>query len=76
MRVGKTRTEAEFWDKVQTKILRKFLLAIYSHLYSFALRFLFLQTPATCYSFYSIITVYVKKKGGKPGKNNTLLTAV
>jgi hypothetical protein len=32
------------WDKV-------FLLAIHSHLYSFALRFLFLQTHATSYSF-------------------------
>ncbi len=35
------------------KTLRVFLLAIQSHLYSFALRFLFLQTHATSYNFYS-----------------------
>ncbi len=35
--------EAEFLDEIQTKVLRVFLLAIHSHLYSFALRFLFLQ---------------------------------
>jgi hypothetical protein len=39
--------EAEFLDEIQTKVLRVFLLAIHSHLYSFALRFLFLQTHAT-----------------------------
>jgi hypothetical protein len=43
--------EAEFSDKIQTKILRVFLLVIHSHLYSFALRFLFLTTHATSYSF-------------------------
>jgi hypothetical protein len=36
--------EAEFFDEIQTKVLRVFLLAIHSHLYSFVLRFLFLQT--------------------------------
>jgi hypothetical protein len=36
-------TEAKFLDKIQTKVLRVFLLAIHSHLESFALRFLFLQ---------------------------------
>jgi hypothetical protein len=36
--------EAEFLTEIQTKGLRVFLLAIHSHLYSFALRFLFLQT--------------------------------
>jgi hypothetical protein len=45
------RTDAEFLDKIQTKVLRVFLLAIKIHLYSFALRFLFLQTHATSYSF-------------------------
>ncbi len=40
--------EAEFLDENQTKV---FLLAIHSHLYSFALRFLFLPTHATSYSF-------------------------
>ncbi len=36
--------EAEFMDEIQTKALSAFLLVILSHLYSFALRFLFLQT--------------------------------
>ena len=44
-------TEAEFLDEIQTEVLRVFLLAIHSHLYSFALRFIFLQTPATSYRF-------------------------
>jgi hypothetical protein len=35
---------AELLDEIQTKVLGVFLLAIQSHLYSFALRFLFLQT--------------------------------
>ncbi len=43
--------EAEFLDEIQTKVIRVFLLAIHRHLYSFALRFLFLQTHATSYSF-------------------------
>jgi hypothetical protein len=34
--------EAEFLGKIQTKVLLVFLLAIQSHLCSFALRFLFL----------------------------------
>jgi hypothetical protein len=42
---------AEFLDEIRTKVLRVFLLAIHSHLYSFALRFLFLQTHAISYSF-------------------------
>jgi hypothetical protein len=40
---GEARSEAEFLDEIQTKVHR--------HLYSFALRFLFLQTHATSYSF-------------------------
>ncbi len=47
--------EAEFLDEIQTKVLRVFLLAIHSHLYSFSLRFLFPQTHATSYSFYSVL---------------------
>ncbi len=50
-------TEAEFLDEIQTKVLRVFLFAIHSHLYSFALRFLFLQTYETYDSFYSSVTV-------------------
>jgi hypothetical protein len=49
-----------------TKVLKVFLLAIHSHLYNFALRFLFLQTHATSYSFYSSATV--KEKGGNPDR--------
>ncbi len=37
-------------------------------LYSFALRFLFLQTHATSYSLYSALLYRLKKKGGKPDK--------
>ena len=43
--------EAEFLDEIQTKV--KSFPPFYSQspLYSFALRFLFLQTHATSYSF-------------------------
>jgi hypothetical protein len=43
-------TEAEFFDKIQIKVLRDFLLVIHSHLYGFALILLFLQTHTTSYS--------------------------
>ncbi len=43
--------QAEFLVEIQTKVLRVFLLVIYSHLYRFALSFLFLQTHTTSYSF-------------------------
>ncbi len=59
---GMKRPEVEFLDEIQTKV---FLLSIQSHLYSFALRFLFLQTHATSYSFYSVLLYTVKEKGGK-----------
>jgi hypothetical protein len=49
-------TEAEFLDEIQTKVLSLFFLAFHSHLYSFALRFLFLQTHTTSYSFYSSLS--------------------
>jgi hypothetical protein len=58
--------EAKFLDEIQTKFLRVFLLAIHSHLYSFALGFLLLQTHATSYSFFSSLLYTVKKKEGKP----------
>ncbi len=57
--------EAKFLDEIQTKV---FLLAIQSHLYSFALRFLFHQPHATSYSFYRADTLHytvMMKKGGK-----------
>jgi hypothetical protein len=53
-------TEAEFLEEIQTKVLRVFLLAIHSLLYSCALRLLFLQTHATSYSFYNSATVHCK----------------
>ncbi len=56
--------EAEFLDEIQTKAL-VFLIAIHSHLYSFALRFLFLQTHATSYSFYSLDTVHCTRERRK-----------
>jgi hypothetical protein len=59
-------SEAESLDQIQTKVLRGFLLAIQSHLYSFALRFQFLQTHATSSSFYIALLYTVKDKGGKP----------
>ncbi len=53
-----SRQQAEFLDEIQTKVLKVFLRAIHSHLYSFALRFLFLQTHATSYIFYCSVTAY------------------
>jgi hypothetical protein len=44
------------------------LLAIHSHLYSFALRFLFLQTHATSYSSTVQFLYAVKENGGKPDR--------
>ncbi len=55
-----SRPEAEFLDEIQTKVLRVFLLAIHSHLYSFALRFMFLRTHPTSYRFYSSFTIHCK----------------
>jgi hypothetical protein len=56
-RVWPTKQEAEFLDEIQTKEFTSLLC----HLYSFALRFLFVQTHATsCY--------FVKEKGGKPDR--------
>ncbi len=61
-------SEVKFLDKIQTKVLRVFLLAIHSHLYSFSLRFLVLRTHATSYNFYSSLLYTVKEKGGKPDR--------
>jgi hypothetical protein len=57
--------EAEFLDEIQTKVFKSFLLAIQSHHYSFALRFIFVQTHATSYSFFSALLYTVMEKGGK-----------
>jgi hypothetical protein len=48
------------WTKSSQKSQRVFLLAIQSHLFSFALRFLLLQTHATSYNFYW--TLYRRKE--------------
>jgi hypothetical protein len=57
--------KVEFLDENQTKVSRVFLLGIQSHLYSFTLSFLFLQTHATTYSFYVALLYTVKDKGRK-----------
>ncbi len=57
--------EAEFLDEIQTKVLKVFLLSMHSHFYSFSLRFQFLQTHATFYSFYSSVTAYCKRERRK-----------
>jgi hypothetical protein len=54
------------WTKSRQKIFRAFLLAIHSHLYRFALRYLFLQTHATSYSFYNALLYTLKEERGKP----------
>jgi hypothetical protein len=53
-------------EEIQTKVFGVFLLAINSHLYSFALRFLILQTHAT--SSRVQLLYNVKEKGGKPDR--------
>jgi hypothetical protein len=70
---GCKKTEAKYLDEIQTKVFRVFLLAFHSHLYSFALRVIFLQTQATSYSFYSSVTVQYteKEKDGKPGRKHS-----
>ncbi len=46
-------------DRIPDKVVRVFLISFHSSFYSFALRFLFLQTHATSYSFSSA-TVHSK----------------
>jgi hypothetical protein len=57
-------------DEIQTKILKVFLLAIRSHLYSFALRLLFLLNSRNLIQFleFHCCTNTVKEKGGKPDR--------
>jgi hypothetical protein len=55
-------------EEIQTNVLRVFLLAINSHLYSFALRFLlyfFKLTQPLAVSRVQLL-YSVKEKGGKP----------
>jgi hypothetical protein len=58
-------------DEVQAKVFRVFLLAIYSYLYSLALRFLFLQTRATLIVSTVQLLYTVKEKGGNLIENHT-----
>ena len=68
--------KAEFLDEIQTKVLRVFLLAIQSPLYSFALRFTFLQTHTASYSFCNALLYTVKEKGGKTYRKHTPLQEI
>ena len=45
-----------------TSRLNSWTKFIHSHLYSFALRYIFLQTHATSYSFYSLLLSTVRRK--------------
>jgi hypothetical protein len=53
-------------DEIQTEVLRVFLLAIHSHLYSLALRFFKLTQPLTVSTVQLLYTV--KEKGVKPDR--------
>ncbi len=55
-------------DEIQTKVLSVLLLAIHSHLYSFALRFIILQTHTTSYNFYNSAAVHCKGQRRKPDR--------
>jgi hypothetical protein len=56
-------------DKIQTKVLRVFLPAIHSHLYSFALKFYFFKLTEPLAVLYVLQLLYtVKEKGGKPNR--------
>ncbi len=59
-------------DKIQTKVLRVFLLAIHSHLYSFALRFLFLKLtqPLTVSTVHLLYTTLPRRKEKNLIENN------
>ncbi len=64
----KYSAEVEFLYEIETKVLRFFLFAIHSHLYSFALRFPFIKltqhlTVSTVQLLYTL-----KEKGGKPDR--------
>ncbi len=60
-------TEGKFLDEIHPKVLGIFLFAIHSHLYSFPLRFIFLQTHATSLRFlqFAYCTVHCKGEGRK-----------
>jgi hypothetical protein len=56
------------WAKSR-QVFRVFPLATQSHLYSFALRFLFLQTQLNLFQFLQCVVLYnVRENGGKPDR--------
>jgi hypothetical protein len=56
-------------DEIQTIVLRVLFRAIHSHIYSFALRFLFLQNSRNLLRISTVELLYsVKKKEGKPDR--------
>jgi hypothetical protein len=55
-------------DEIQTKALGVFLLAIHSHLYSFAMRFLFFKLTQALTVSRGLLLYTVKEKGGKPDR--------
>ncbi len=57
-------------DKIQTKVLRLFILAIHSHLYNFALRFYFFKLTQPL--VVSRVCTLQRRKEGKLMKNHTL----
>jgi hypothetical protein len=62
-------TEAEFYDEIQTKVLRVFLLAIHSHpsiAWPWDSNFFKLTQPLTVSTIQLLYTV--KEKGGKPDR--------
>jgi hypothetical protein len=66
---GERRPEAEFWDEIQTKVLRAFIHAIHSHLYSFASDLYFFKlTQPLSVSTVQMVLYTVKEKGGKPDR--------
>jgi hypothetical protein len=61
-------TEAEFLDEILTKVFRVFLLAVHSHINSFALRFLhYFFKPCNLLRISTVQLLYTaKEKRGKP----------
>jgi hypothetical protein len=56
-------------DEIRTKVLRVFLIAIHSHLYSFAFHFFKLTQPLTISTVHRVQLLYtVKETRGKPDR--------
>jgi hypothetical protein len=65
--------EAEFLDEIQTRVLRIFLLAIHSQLYSLRFFFFKLTQPLTVSRVQLLYTVKEKEEGKPDRKPNLLL---